>query len=58
MYVIQHLAYPLWEHKWVPGKTRYPTLTEAQAEYEKLPFKSEHRIAEEYTVVRYKPVKL
>lgn len=36
---------------------QYDTLEEARAAYNKLLFKSDYRIAEAYTVVRYKPVK-
>ena len=57
MYVIQYLAYPSWNHKWVAAPTQYKTLEEAQAAYNELPFKLEHRISEVYTVTRYKPVK-
>lgn len=57
MYVIQYLSYPDWENKWVAGKTKYKTLEEAQAAYDALPIKYGHRIAEEYTVTRYKVVK-
>jgi len=57
MYVIQYLTYPSWHNKWAAAPTRYATLKEAQAAYDALPFKSEHRIAEEYTVVRYKVIK-
>jgi hypothetical protein len=56
MYVIQYLDYPTWKNKWMPTKKRYPTLKEAQAAFNALPIKSDHRIAEEYTVVRYKAI--
>ena len=56
MYVIQYLDYPPWKNKWMPTKKRYPTLKEAQAAFNALPIKSDHRIAEEYTVVRYKAI--
>lgn len=36
---------------------QYDTLEEARAAYNKILFKSDYRIAEAYTVVRYKPVK-
>ena len=57
MYVIQSLAYPSWRNKWIALRERYDTLKEAQAAFDKLPFKAEHRIAEVYTVTRYKPLK-
>lgn len=57
MYVIQFLAYPSWDHKWVTIPKRFATLEEALAAFDALPIKFEHRIAEEYTVVRYKPIK-
>lgn len=37
---------------------QFNTLEEAKAAYDRLRFKSDYRIAEAYTVVRYKPVKL
>ena len=36
---------------------RRDTLEEAQAAFVALPIKADHRIAEAYTVTRYKPVK-
>lgn len=57
MFVIQSLAYPSWHNKWVPTKLRFNTLQEAQAAFDALPFKADHRIAKEYTVTRYKPIK-
>lgn len=57
MFVIQYLSYPSWHNKWVAYREKYSTLEEAKAAFEKLQFKSEHRIAEEYTVTRYKVVK-
>lgn len=56
-YVIQFKIKP-WDTKWVTGATRYDTLEEARAAFGKLSDKRDHRIAEAYTVVRYKPVKL
>ena len=35
----------------------YDTLDAAQAAFDKLPIKVDHRIAEAYTVIRYRPVK-
>jgi hypothetical protein len=57
MYVIQYLTYPIWNHKWAALREQYSTLEEVQAAYDALPCKSDHRIAEVYTVTRYKPVK-
>lgn len=37
---------------------QYDTLEEAKAAFARLPIKTDHRIAEAYTVVRYKPVKV
>ena len=56
MYVIQYLTAPEWHHKWAAESKRYPTLEEAKAAFDKLPMKSGYRIAEEYTVIRYKPI--
>lgn len=44
---------------WSPWKVirEYATLAEAQSDYDALTIKSGHRIAEAYTVVRYKAVK-
>ena len=36
----------------------YDTLAEAESDYDALPIKANHRIAEAYTVVRYKAVKV
>ena len=36
----------------------YDTLAEAESDYDALPIKAGHRIAEAYTVVRYKAVKV
>jgi hypothetical protein len=55
MYVLQYRVHS-WD-KWDPLSKRYPTVEEAKAELAKQPFKSMFRIAEEYTVVRYKAVK-
>lgn len=57
MFVIQYLTNPSWHNKWAPTDKRFPTLAEAQAAYNALPFKPGYRIAEEYTVVRYKVIK-
>ena len=45
---------------WSPWEVirEYDTLAEAKADYEALPIKAYHRIAEAYTVVRYKAVKV
>lgn len=58
MYVIQYLTYPEWNHKWGTTGNRYPTLKEAQSAFDSLPIKHGYRIAEEYTVTRYKAVKI
>lgn len=44
---------------WSPWEVirEYATLAEAQSDYDALTIKSGHRIAEAYTVVRYKAVK-
>ena len=59
MFVIQILAYPQGNHKWVATKLRFPTQREAQAAFDALsPLeKVDARIAEEYAVTRYKAVK-
>ncbi len=36
---------------------RFETLEEAETAFEALPIKADHRIAEAYTVTRYKPVR-
>lgn len=54
MYVIQYRVHD-WG-KWSTCPKRYPTLEEAKAAYSTLLAKSMYRIAEEYTVVRYKAV--
>lgn len=44
--------------RWVTLESmQYDTLEEAKSAFERLPIKADHRIAEAYTVVRYKPVK-
>lgn len=45
-----------WSNRWVV-RSEHHTLEEAKEEFQKLTFKAEYRIAEAYTVVRYKPVK-
>ena len=57
-FVIQSKAYPPWHNKWETIPTmQFDTLEEAREAFNKLPFKADHRIAETYTIVRYKPVK-
>ena len=56
-YVIQYKLSP-WDTAWVTGPKQFDTLEEAKAAFDKLPIKADHRIAEAYTVVRYKAVKL
>lgn len=56
-YVIQSKAHP-WDTAWVTWTNRrFDTLEEAQDAFAALPIKADHRIAEAYTVTRYKPVK-
>jgi len=56
-YVIQSKAHP-WDTTWCTWTNRhFATLEEAQAAFEALPTKEDHRIAEAYTQVRYKPVR-
>ncbi len=55
MYVLQWRAHD-WD-KWTTGVKRYETLKEAQKAYDDLHFKNDYRIAEEYTVIRYKAVR-
>ena len=45
---------------WSPWEVirEYDTLAEAESDYDALPIKAGHRIAEAYTVVRYKAVKV
>lgn len=56
-YVIQSKTHP-WSTTWTTWPNRrFDTLAEAQAAFEALPVKADRRIAEAYTVTRYKPVK-
>ncbi len=59
-YVLQFRTYPSWNNKWeaIPSQ-QFDTLEEAREAFDRMPsyLKPEHRIAETYTVVRYKPVK-
>ncbi len=56
-YVIQSKKFD-WETKWTTWENRrFSTLAEAQAFFATLPIKSNYRIAQAYTVTRYKPVK-
>ncbi len=55
MYVLQYRVRE-WD-KWETMLDKFPTIEKAQAELAKQPIKSMFRIAEEYTVVRYKAVK-
>lgn len=61
-YVIQlytHKSLHDWTHKWVTLESmQYDTLEEAREAFDRLPIKTDYRIAEAYTVVRYKAVKL
>ena len=57
-YVIQCKIRP-WDTSWITCPSRqYDTLEEAKEAYNNLPIKADHRIAEAYTVVRYRAVKL
>lgn len=56
-YVIQSKKHS-WDTAWITWPNRqFATLDEAKAAFEALPIKTDHRIAEAYTVTRYKPVK-
>lgn len=56
-YVIQSKAKP-WSSTWTTWTNRrFETLEEAKAAFAALPIKAGHRIAEAYTVTRYKPVR-
>lgn len=56
-YVIQSKTHP-WDTTWITWTNRqFATLKEAQEFFDALPIKADHRIAEAYTVTRYKPVK-
>lgn len=56
-YVIQSKVHS-WDTTWTTWPNRrFDTLEEARAAFEALPIKADHRIAEAYTVTRYKPVK-
>lgn len=56
-YAIQYHS-PI-EHRWFTMQShQYDTLEEARRAYEKMPMKMDLRIVEDYTVVRYKPVKM
>lgn len=56
-YVIQSKNFD-YETQWTTWKDRsFSTLEEAEAFFATLPIKSNHRIAQAYTVTRYKAVK-
>ena len=56
-YVIQS-KHPAWSTTWETWPNwRFDTLEEAKEAFAALPIKADHRIAEAYTVTRYKPVK-
>lgn len=56
-YVIQYKPRS-WDTAWVTYDAhQYDTLAEAKEAFSKLPIKADHRIAEAYTVTRYKAVK-
>lgn len=63
---MKHYVIQMYTHKkrsdlyrrWVTLESmQYDTLEEAKAAFARLPIKADRRIAEAYTVVRYKPVK-
>ena len=54
-YAIQERLH-YWDKKWTIYK-EYETLDEAKAAFERLPSKTDYRIVEAYTVIRYKKVK-
>ena len=56
-YVIQYKCGPQGT-EWVTGAQSFDTLAEAKEAIDKMPFKADHRIAEAYTVTRYKVVKV
>lgn len=60
-YVIQMYTYKRRSdlyRRWVTLESmKYDTMEEAKADFARLPIKADYRIAEAYTVVRYKPVK-
>lgn len=55
-YVLQFKVHD-WDNKWETAPGKYGTITEAEAARQKKPFPSYYRIAEAYTVIRYKAVK-
>ena len=55
MYVLQFRA-NRWD-KWETMCTRYPTIETAKEALKGNPFQSLYRVAEEYTVIRYKAVR-
>ena len=56
-FVIQMKKKP-WDTAWVTIQAlQFDTLEEAMEAFDKLPIKADHRIAETYTVTRYKAVR-
>lgn len=56
-YVLQRRKHP-WLNQWEALEhLQYDTLDEARQALSRMPFRSEYRIAEPYTVTRYKAVK-
>lgn len=56
-FVIQRKKHS-WDTAWIMiERLQYDTLEEAKAAFEGLPIKADHRIAESYTVTRYKAVR-
>lgn len=55
MYVLQFRFHDY--DKWQTMCTRYPTINAAEETIKENPFKSCYRVAEEYTVIRYRAAK-
>ena len=55
-YVIQ-MRKNAWSNQWIV-RSEHDTLEEAKTELESIPLKAGYRIAEAYTVIRYKAVKI
>lgn len=55
-YVIQ-MRKNAWSNQWIV-RSEHDTLAEARDELKKIPIQTGYRIAEAYTVIRYKAVKI
>lgn len=56
-YVLQRRKFP-WSNHWdTLDYLQFDSLEEARQALSRMPFKSEHRIAESYAVIRYRAVK-